>query len=261
MTMNPAYGARNRHTGFAPNGTIKGLSALDLVVQAGLLADTAGPLEFANWLRAPVDEIVGDLTSLVVPIVDAAMAGYMGDITDAMGHIDGQVSAANVILANTEAARDDTLEYRNEAQQIVDDFNATAPTALTTTELLLGTDAVKYATAAAIKGTTDPAAITFTATPAPDFTATSYRTMTLTGNITSVGAPVGMKVGQSYTVDFVEDATGGRTFPASGSWNAAYDWTSEGFPASFATGANKRNTVSLFCYATDKAWARLTKSA
>jgi len=261
MAINNAYGARNRHTGYGPGGIVKGLSALDLVVQAGLLPANSGALEFAAWLRAPVDEIVGDLAILVDPLVDAAMAGYTAAIDASVAAAALSAAAAGTSAGNAATSAAAANQSKLDAAQIVADFEAVAPVAATSTELLAGADNAKFATALALKGTTDPVEITFTATPAPDFTATSYRTMVLTGNVTSVGAPVGMKIGQSYVLDLIEDATGSRTIPTSGNWNAAYDWTSEGFPSSFATGANKRNTISLFCYAADKAWARLTKSA
>lgn len=262
MTINPAYGARHRHTGFGPDGIVKGLSALDLVVQAGILPDSAGPLEFANWLRAPVDAIIADLAILVDPIVDAAMAPYMVDINAAVAQTLVYRNEAGGFATDAAQSAVDAMGYRDAAQQIVDDFEAVAPTPLTVTELLAGSDTGKYATADALRKTMLQTSITFTATPAPDFTDTQYRRMTLTGNVTSVGAAVGCKVGMTYVLDLLEDGTGGRTLPNSGGWDACYDWGSEGFPT-FATGANKLNSLFMFCYSASplRLWVDLKKSA
>lgn len=51
---------------------------------------------------------------------------------------------------------------------------------------------------------------------------------TLTGNVTSIGAPSILKDGMVYTLVLIQDATGGRTITG---WNAVYEWGDAGTPS------------------------------
>lgn len=247
--MGMAHGARNRSAP-APGRVVKGLSALDLVIEAGELPYTAGPLEFANWLREPVDAIVADLASLVVPIVDAAMVPYMTDINQAVTDAEAAATAAGTSAGTAAASATAAMGYRDQAQTIVDDFEAVAPVAATATEILAGVSSSKYTAPDQLLATGTPNAVTFTATPTPDFTTSQYWKMIQTGNVTSVVAPTGCKLGMTYVLEFLSDASA-RTLPAVGSWDGgatgAYDWGSLGFPT-MVSGANKRNILIGVCY-------------
>lgn len=243
--MGMAHGARNRSAP-APGRVVKGLSALDLVIEAGELPYTAGPLEFANWLREPVDEIVADLAILVTPIVNAAMVPYMTDINQAVTDAQTAAGTATGAVGAAEAAADAAEGFRDQAQTIVDDFEAVAPVAATVQEILAGVNATKYTAPDQLLLSTTPNAVTFSATPAPDFTNSQYWKMVMTGNVTSVGLPIGCKLGVTYVIEFVNDASA-RTLPGSGSWDAAFDWGSAGFPT-MVSGANKRNILIGTCY-------------
>lgn len=249
--MGMAHGARNRSAP-APGRVVKGLSALDLVIEAGELPYTAGPLEFANWLREPVDEIVADLAILVNPIVDAAMVPYMTDINQAVTDAETAAGTATGAVGAAEAAAAAAEGFRDQAQTIVDDFEAVAPVAATVAEILTGVDIAKYVTPAGLLGTGTPNAVTFSATPTPDFANSQYWKMIMTGNVTSVAAPTNCKLGMTYVMEFLSDGTA-RTLPAVGSWaggaTGAYDWGSVGFPT-MVSGANKRNILIGTCYST-----------
>lgn len=248
MAVNPAYGARNKSAqGPGRVYEVKGLSALDLVIEAGLLPYSAGPVEFAAWLRAPVDEIVDDLTILVTPIVNSVMAPYMVTIGQAVTDAEQAALDAQGFAEAASASADDALGYRDQAQQIVDDFEAVAPVKATASEILAGTDDAKFITPKGFRDVVTPNTVTFTATPVPSFANTQGWEMVMTANVTAVGAPTGCKKGETYAISFIEDGTGGRTLPASGSWDAAYDWGEGGIP-SFVTGANKRNILFGYCY-------------
>jgi hypothetical protein len=81
--------------------------------------------------------------------------------------------------------------------------------------------------------------------------------VTLGGNRT-MAAPTNPKEGLTYSLDVIQDGTGGRTL----TWNAAFDWGSAGTPT-LSTGAGKRDVVSLKCYdaATPKFRAVFNKAA
>lgn len=138
------------------------------------------------------------------------------------------------------------MGYRDQAQTIVDDFEATAPTPASATEIMTGTNAAKYIAPDQLYATATPVTPAFSATPAPDFATSQYWKTLMTGNITSVGAPTNCKLGVTYVMEFLSDGSA-RTLPAAGSWNAAFDFGSIGFPT-MVSGANKRNILVGTCY-------------
>lgn len=242
-----AYGKNRSAQGPGRVYEVKGLSALDLVIEAGLLPYSAGPVEFAAWLRAPVDEIVNDLTILVTPIVNSVMSPYMLTIGQAVSDAQQAVLDAGAQVTLAEQAATDAEGFRDQAQQIVDDFVAVAPVKASAAEILTGTDDAKFITPKGFRDVVTPTAASFVATPTPAFTSTQGWEMVMTANVTAVGAPTGCKKGETYAISFIQDGTGGWTLPSSGSWDAAYDWGEGGLP-SFVTGANKRNTLFGYCY-------------
>lgn len=76
---------------------------------------------------------------------------------------------------------------------------------------------------------------TYAATWTPDAYSGHYQLMTLTGNVT-VNAPANAYFGQTVTLGFSQDATGGRTVTFAGAYRTS--WTP-------VTTANKLNTISF----------------
>lgn len=243
--------AGRNYSSAAPGRVVKGLSALDLVIEAGYLPIDAGPVEFAAWLRAPVDEIVGDLAILVNPIVDAAMVPYTAAMAAQVQAAEDFATEASESAFDAGVARDAAMDYRDQAQQIVDDFEATAPTPASRAEIMAATNNSKYIAPDQLGLTAEPVAVTFNANAVPDFATSQYWKVTMTGNITAVAAPTNCKIGRNYVFEFLSDGTA-RTLPSASGWDGgsgAYDWGSAGFPT-MVSGANKRNLLTGLCYST-----------
>lgn len=65
--------------------------------------------------------------------------------------------------------------------------------------------------------------------------------VTMTGNAT-LNAPTNYTVGQTYTLQVTQDATGSRTM----TWPASFAWGAAGTPT-LTTTANKTDLVTLIC--------------
>jgi hypothetical protein len=90
----------------------RGQSALDVIVEGGFLPQGSGPVEFAAWLRQPVDAIVADVNTYVDARFNVLWAPFVADMeaigTAAQGHAnaaDADRIAAEAAQAAAEAAQ------------------------------------------------------------------------------------------------------------------------------------------------------------
>lgn len=87
-----------------------------------------------------------------------------------------------------------------------------------------------------------------TGAAAPDWTNGNVVHSTLTGNLTSIAAPVGVSDGATVVWRIKQDATGGRT--AAG-WNAAYKFSAGGTAITLSTTANAYDVLILERFGSD----------
>lgn len=120
-----------------------------------------------------------------------------------------------------------------------------------------GTDATTAITPKALFDASAPQTLADGATVNWDMAAGWNAKVTLGGNRT-MAAPTNAKVGITYVLEVIQDATGSRTI----TWNAAYDFGLVGAPT-LSTGAGKRDVIFLYCYdaATPKFRASYSKSS
>lgn len=203
-------GGRNTTGPQQKNAGLRGLSALDVIIQGGYLPLGSGPTEYAAWLRAPVDYLANNLTAVVTGIVGDAvgdqLAPYIATV-QAFGdaaqgadeHAEGQALAAQDFadaanLSATSAAASLASLLSNKA---------------TPANIRAGVEDTKFATS---KGFADAGA--FVASTGPEIAAGTVtfdmslgmnRKHTMTVN-TTVAAPTGMIDGLTYTWMFIAGA-------------------------------------------------------
>lgn len=112
----------------------------------------------------------------------------------------------------------------------------------TDVEIQAGAVADKLVTPDALFDAMAPETITDGATINWDMALILNGKVTLGGNRT-FAAPTNPRVGMSYALEVIQDATGSRTM----TWNAAFDWGSIGAPT-LSTGVNKRDIIFMYCY-------------
>lgn len=122
-------------------------------------------------------------------------------------------------------------------------------TAAVAADVKTGTDSAKYVTPAALSGSAAPQTLTDGATINWNAASGYNAKVTLGGNRT-MAAMTNAVVGQTYTLQIVQDATGSRTI----TWNAAYTWGLAGAPT-LTTTANRMDLVSCLCTAATPVFA------
>lgn len=106
-----------------------------------------------------------------------------------------------------------------------------------------GSDTSSPITASALMTAPQPQNLTDAATIAWNM-GTAINAAVVLGGARTMGQPTNAKAGVTYTLEVVQDATGGRTI----SWSSTYfDWGAKGTPV-LSTGASKRDLISLYCY-------------
>lgn len=130
---------------------------------------------------------------------------------------------------------------------VVTEILARALAKATGTELATGTSDAKFLTAKAARDANTPLAITYASTITPDLNQRRRFTVTAGGAMT-VGLPANIagKVGEVFTLDITQDATGSRAI----TFHTAYDFMSAGTPVA-STSAGKRDSVTCRILATD----------
>ncbi len=108
-------------------------------------------------------------------------------------------------------------------------------------DVIAGTSSSKVVTPSALSGSSAILTLTDGATISWDMSQGYNAVVTIAGNRT-MAAPTNFQVGEAYTLQVVQDATGSRTM----SWNAAFDWDTTGAPA-LSTSANAIDLVTLLC--------------
>lgn len=91
-------GGRNFAGPIQKNAGLRGLSSLDVIIQGGYLPIGSGPVEYAAWLRQPVDYIVANVNQV---ILDALAAVSEPIISAAQGY---SLAAGNFASIATSAA-------------------------------------------------------------------------------------------------------------------------------------------------------------
>lgn len=135
------------------------------------------------------------------------------------------------------------------------DRTITVPAA-SAADVRTGADLTKAVTAGALTGSAAFITLTDAATIAWD-TNQGYNATVIMAGSRIIGAPTGLKDGQTYTLEPVQDATGGRV----PSWASIWNWGSAGVPI-LQTGANKRDKVfAQYNAATGKLDASFWKGA
>jgi hypothetical protein len=96
-------GASNGTSPLQKHGGPRGFSSLDIIVQGGFLPLGSGPVEYAAWLREPVDAIEADVLLFTQGVVNAANAPT---IAAAQAFADAAEGSAQAAQGDAVAAQD-----------------------------------------------------------------------------------------------------------------------------------------------------------
>ncbi|WCD44091.1 hypothetical protein Kuura_013 [Caulobacter phage Kuura] len=206
------------------------MSALDVVIQAGYLPHYAGPVEFAAWLRQPVDEVAGDFEATVAAAVTAA-------ITPTLDAAAASIATANAAVADAETARDAALAAQAAAEDALAAMEALVLTfeKASVANILVGTDDAKYITSLGNKTAMAWYAITtgYASPYAIDWDNGLNQALTI-NKATVLNTPLHPADGQTYGIKLA--------------WTGVYDLT---LPTNFDFGTN--NDGSSFSPSYNKA--------
>jgi len=81
------------------------MSALDVVVEGGYLPPTAGPVEFAEWLRQPMYDLIADIDTHIDARFTALWAPFVGDMNTLKTDTQGYANDADADRVAAEAAK------------------------------------------------------------------------------------------------------------------------------------------------------------
>lgn len=187
---------------------------------------TALPFAFTGDVTRPADS---NVTTLAAGSAGALNSGTL--LAARMPALTGDVTTTVNTVATTIAAG-------------VVTYAKVATAALSTAAEFLSNTASKILSAAAVWAAAVPVTITFSATQTLDFATFINGKITLTAN-TVLQTPSNLKPGQSGCIEFIQDATGGRTL---GMTNASFI-SAGGVDITLSTAANARDL--LFYYITN----------
>jgi hypothetical protein len=116
-------------------------------------------------------------------------------------------------------------------------------TAASAADVQAGTSTTKAITPSALTGSAAPQTLTDGATISWDMSVGFNAKVTIAAAGRTLATPTNPKVGLSYTLEVIQDATGSRTITT---WPVSFNWGSAGAPT-LSTGANKVDLVFLYC--------------
>lgn len=119
MTTFDGHGARN-WAGTPQRGQKpRGQSALDVIVEGGFLPATAGPVEFAAWLRAPIDALLIDLNDIIDARISLIIAPTLAQAEASATAAAASATQASVHETNAETAADAAAQSAQDALDAV----------------------------------------------------------------------------------------------------------------------------------------------
>lgn len=227
-------GVSNGTTPFGKHAGPRGLSSLDIIVQGGFLALGSGPVEYAAWLREPINAIVDNLLTVIDDEVGLIVGPY---VVQAQAFADQAEGSAEAAEGDATTAQDAASDAQDSADAAAASAASILAALATKEEIRAGTVTDKFM---APKQASD--SINYVEHDAGEYSAGTWtpdctlgfnrKFIGLAANLI-VAAPTGLVDGQTYNFLAKQDGTGGHTITL----NAIFDFGNETFSA--VTTANK----------------------
>lgn len=193
----------------------------------------------ASWL---ILGTVNPSTHVWTPVsTTVAIANGGTGATTAAGALTNLGALSSTTAASTYATISSLSSYATTAALSSYALSSSIPTAAAASDVLAGTSTTKMVTPNALAASAAIQTLTYGSTTSWNMAAGYNAAVTLTGNISTltITNPV---VGQTYTLQVVQDSTGSRTV----TWPSGFDWGAAGTPTLTAT-ASKTDLVTLIC--------------
>lgn len=94
----------------------RGQSSLDVIVEGGFLPPGSGPIDYANWLREPLNAIIGDLNTYIDARFALLWAPFVSDVQDIADAAAASAGLADADRIAAQAARDAALAAQAAAE-------------------------------------------------------------------------------------------------------------------------------------------------
>lgn len=103
-TVFDGQGVSNGTSPPQPGRLPRGQSSLDVIIEGGFLPIGSGPVEYAAWLREPINAIIGDLDAHIDSRFTVLWAPFVGDMTTLANGAAASAAAALTSENNAETA-------------------------------------------------------------------------------------------------------------------------------------------------------------